>query len=84
MIILKILKQKNPLDKKSLQEEFEKYGLGGTAFNTSMETCYELNLVICKKERLHVRGTISHMHSLTEKGKKIAEHLVEIEKILEL
>ncbi len=82
MIILKILAEKSPLDKKSLQEEFEKYGLGGSAFNTSIETCYELNLVVCKKEKLHVRGTISLMHSLTEKGRKIAEHIKAIEALL--
>jgi hypothetical protein len=82
MLILRILGEKSPLDKKTLQEEFEKYGLGGSTFNTSMQTCYDLELVIAAKEKLHIRGTISLMHSLTEKGKKLAKLVAEIDVLL--
>ncbi len=83
LLILRILHNQAPLDRKTLLSEFEKYGLiGSRSFESSLFICENLGLVQKTKERFHLRGTISLMHSLTERGKKIAEFIVEIDNLL--
>lgn len=82
LLILRILLEQEPLDTKTLREEFEKYGQGATAFLRSRQVCFDLDLVNTSEERFHIRGTISLMHRLTDKGKKVAEKIKEIDELL--
>jgi DNA-binding PadR family transcriptional regulator len=82
LLILRILHEQAPLDTKTLREEFENYGEGATAFLTSRDVCFKLCLIATSEERFHSRGTISLMHTLTEKGKKVAEKVKEIDDLL--
>lgn len=82
MLILRILTEQAPIDKQTLQIEFEKYGIGGTAFNTSIEICEQLELIQSHPEQITRRGRASLMQSLTEKGKKIAVHIAAIDDLL--
>lgn len=82
MLILRILYEQAPLDKSTLQSEFEKYGVGGTAYNTSMEILEKLELIQSRPEQISRRGRASLLQSLTEKGKKIAENIVGIDDLL--
>jgi len=47
-----------------------------------MKVCYDLGLVEVKPERVHARGQPTLYHRLTEKGKKIAEHVAAIDELL--
>lgn len=82
MIILRILDEEIEIDKSTLQEHFENYNIGGTAFNTSYEICRKLGLVQEKSEQIARRGRASLIQSLTIKGKKIAKKVKEIDELL--
>jgi predicted transcriptional regulator len=83
LIILRILyEHSEPITKTMLAEEFDLYNIGRTVFNSSMEVCYKMQLVNSKPEQIAWKGSMSLMHSLTEKGKLIAEKVKEIDTLL--
>lgn len=82
LIILRILIEQSPIDKMTLRKEALECGIGGSAFDSTMEICYDLKLVTYIEERYHIRGGTSLLHSLTDKGRKIAEKIREVDQLL--
>jgi len=82
LIILKVLHEKGKLDKQTLAFEVRKLGPGRTSFESSLRICQELGLVKVELERIHPKGQASLMHHLTEKGRRVAEIVAELEKAL--
>lgn len=84
--IIKILQEQQQLDKRTLFDEVKKYGVGQSAFNTSIDVLHELQLINEKEERFHIRGTISKIQYLTEYASIVDPQLrfaQEIAKVLE-
>jgi hypothetical protein len=83
VIAMRILSEMQPLDATTFREEMRQYGVGGSAFNSSIRVCYELGLVEVKPERYHQRGQATLNHVLTKKGRQIAEYVKAIDALLE-
>ncbi|MDD5240072.1 MAG: hypothetical protein PHH61_06455 [Candidatus Nanoarchaeia archaeon] len=72
-----------PLNQKQLFHEIQSiYKLGFYTMNTAIETCIELGLIVREIKKVGNNPMASKFHSLTPKGKKIAELVLEIDKIL--
>jgi hypothetical protein len=83
MLILQVLAQNVDIEKGELLEHIKNYGVAGTAFDSSYKVCLELGLISASLQRIQKHGPGSLINSLTEKGKKTAELIGQIDDLFQ-
>jgi len=72
-----------PLIQSELTSEMKKrYNLGKYTVDTAVKTCIELGLINRENKRMGNNPMPSLFHTLTSKGKKIAEKALEMDNVL--
>ncbi len=82
--LLIIMHQANkPLTQSELFNEIKtKYKLGRYTMNTAIEACLKLGLITRESKKSGKSPMPSLFHALTEKGRRVAELALEIDKVL--
>lgn len=82
--LLIIMHQANkPLTQSELFNEIKtKYKLGRYTMNTAIDTCLKLRLITRESKKSAKSPMPSLFHTLTEKGKRVAELALEMDKVL--
>ncbi len=82
-LLIILYQAKHPLIQSELFNEIKsRYKLGRHTMNTAIETCLKLGLITREQKKFRKNPMPSLFHSLTEKGKKIAELALQMDVIL--
>jgi DNA-binding MarR family transcriptional regulator len=82
-LLITLYQTKHPLMHGELTQEMkERYNLGRRTVETAVDVCIALGLVNREKKRVGNNPMPSLFHTLTEKGKKIAELALQMNAVL--
>jgi len=82
-LLICLVKKSDAIMLSDLYEEMRsRYGLGRRKVDTALETCIKLGLVKRETKRIGKNPMPSLFHSLTAKGKKIADLSIKLEQAL--
>jgi len=83
-VLLVLYKSKEPLGVSELYEKMKEfYNVGRGATDTGRRVCMKLGLVEQKAVRIGRNPRPTLLHFLTDKGKRVAKIIAELEKALE-
>jgi len=81
-VLLVLLNSKSQLEQKDVIDEAKRrYGIGKTTTLTAIKKCEEAQLINVVPEKRPRQAKESLLHSLTEKGERVAKLLAEIENL---
>lgn len=82
-LLLTIYKSERPLGREDIFDSiYREYGVARTAVYTALRACIKLGLIYEKPVRIGRNPRPTLLHFLTDKGKRAAKIIVELEKAL--
>jgi len=81
-IVLELMKEGASISRGQLIDRLQEYGIGRTSFYVTLNTLEDLGIL--EDETKNMDGKRFIVTKLTIRGRMIAEHLMDIERILEV